>query len=541
MDNQFISNPQKNLEKRLMGVCNTYTWATKEVAAINHFNNRFYNCSDSQGTSDNITYIKRGNGIILVNFNGSGEISTDAHGLASGTYTDEVSGNTFKVSDGTTSEYGIAVIYQNVMSNPTTKHPAQIATNLGNGSVFYTNGLDVDVTVMNATSASYSASTGESGTLTGEKTVTIGKGLKDGQTVTLTVKATSSYGTVTKKFTYTKQSKAVEISTSKKDGSGFYTDGFTLTMEALYATNATYTTSDGQSGSFATTKDITIGTGLKVGEKVTDLKVGDMVATGYEGCGHCPACREGHIDQCEEIRNDTEDGYKWGFFGFSNYCVKNSSGVYKVANDLNPSEAGFMEPLATVIHGAKKLRLKPFETVVVIGAGTMGLINAQTAKAYGCRVIVSEMIPKKIETAKAMGFEVIDCNESDPVEKVKELTEGIGADAVIVAVGATSANSQGLEMLKQNDGRMLLFAAGYPVPELKVDSNMLHYRKMELIGTFGADHEDFKEAAQALSTKVVDVSKLVEEKKFPLSRLQEAYEEASKPGMYRVSVMLDEE
>lgn len=55
------------------------------------------------------------------------------------------------------------------MSNPTTKHPAQIATNLGNGSVFYTNGLDVDVTVMNATSASYTASTGESGTLTGEK------------------------------------------------------------------------------------------------------------------------------------------------------------------------------------------------------------------------------------------------------------------------------------------------------------------------------------------------------------------------------------
>ena len=112
---------------------------------------------------------------------------------------------------------------------------------------------------------------------------------------------------------------------------------------------------------------------------------------------------------------------------------------------------------------------------------------------------------------------------------------------MIVAVGATSANSQGLEMLKQNDGRMLLFAAGYPVPELKVDSNMLHYRKMELIGTFGADHEDFKEAAKALSTKVVDVSKLVEEKKFPLSRLQDAYEEASKSGMYRVSVMLDEE
>lgn len=279
----------------------------------------------------------------------------------------------------------------------------------------------------------------------------------------------------------------------------------------------------------------------QVGEKVTDLKVGDMVATGYEGCGHCPACLEGHIDQCVESHSDTKDGYKWGFFGFSDYCVKKSASVYKVAKDLNPSEAAFMEPLATVIHGAKKLRLKPFETVVVIGAGTMGLINAQTAKAFGCRVIVTEMIKKKIKTAQAMGFEVVDCNADDPVEKVKELTEGEGADAVIVAVGATSANDQGLQMLKQNDGRLLLFAAGYPVPELKVDSNMLHYRKMELIGTFGADHEDFKEAAKALSTKVVDVSKLVEEEKYPLSKIQEAFEHASQPGRYRVSVILDEE
>ncbi len=70
-------------------------------------------------------------------------------------------------------------------------------------------------------------------------------------------------------WTGRRKSRIYDTSTSKKDGSGFYTDGFILTMEALYATNATYTTSDGQSGSFVTTKDITIGTGLKVGEKIT--------------------------------------------------------------------------------------------------------------------------------------------------------------------------------------------------------------------------------------------------------------------------------
>ena len=279
----------------------------------------------------------------------------------------------------------------------------------------------------------------------------------------------------------------------------------------------------------------------KVGSKVADFKIGDLVATGYEGCGNCSACRNGQVDQCEDIRKDTEDGYRWGFFGFSDYCVKSVRGIYKIAASVNPAEAGFLEPLATVLHGAKKLRLKPFDTVAVIGAGTMGLINAQVAKAYGCRVIVSEMIPKKLETARAMGFEVIDCNQADPVEEVKRLTEGKGTDAVIAAVGVTAANDQGLKMIKEKDGKLLLFAAGYPAPKLHIDSNEMHYRRMELIGTFGADNEDFQEAARALSTGVVDVSKLIEEKTFKLDQIQEAFEEASKPGMYRVSVLLDQQ
>lgn len=278
----------------------------------------------------------------------------------------------------------------------------------------------------------------------------------------------------------------------------------------------------------------------QVGSKVTDFDIGDLVATGYEGCGSCTACRNGQVDQCAEVRKDTEDGYCWGFFGFSDYCVKSVRGIYKIASSVDPSAASFLEPLATVLHGAKKLGLKPFETVVVIGAGTMGLLNAQVAKAYGCRVIVSEMIPKKIETAKSMGFEVIDCNQADPVSEVKRLTDENGADAVIAAVGVTAANDQGLGMLKEMDGRLLLFAAGYPAPELHIDSNVMHYRRMELIGTFGADNEDFQEAARALSAGVVDVSKLIEEKTFRLDQLQEAFEAASQPGMYRVSVLLDQ-
>lgn len=279
---------------------------------------------------------------------------------------------------------------------------------------------------------------------------------------------------------------------------------------------------------------------IQIGDKVKDFKIGDLVATGYNSCGNCMACRSGNVDECEEKVVTTEDGYCYGFFGFSDYCVKDARSVYKVRSDLNPAEAGFLEPLATVLHGMKKLRVKPFETVVVIGAGTMGLINAQAAKAYGARIIVSEIMEKKINTARNMGFEVIDCNNDDPVEKVKELTEGNGADAVIIAVGNTLANEQGLKMLKQMDGRLLLFAAGYPAPELKVDSNTIHYRRIELIGTFGANHEDFFEAARALSTGVVDVSKVLEDEKYGLENIQEAFSAASEPGKYRVTVMLND-
>ena len=278
-----------------------------------------------------------------------------------------------------------------------------------------------------------------------------------------------------------------------------------------------------------------------VGSAVTKVKVGDHVAVQYDGCGLCPACREGRITDCEnkpEGRQKSADGYL-GDFGFADYNIRKESVLVVMNPDLDPAEAGYLEPVATVCKGIVKLRLQPQEICVVIGAGTMGLVNAQVARAQGARVIVSEIMPKKIETAKSMGFEVIDCNKVDPVEEAKRLSGGEGVDCVIVAVGSTNANKQAVEMLKQLNGRVLLFAAGYPVPDLPFDSNLIHYRRIELIGTFGADLADFAQAAKLLNTRAIDVSKIVEPKRFPLDEYQAAMEAASTPGMYRVAVELN--
>lgn len=276
----------------------------------------------------------------------------------------------------------------------------------------------------------------------------------------------------------------------------------------------------------------------KVGKNVKGLSVGDLVAVGYDSCGECEMCQEGRYTEClypTPRDKKTDDGFL-GQFGFATHCVRKGRMLHKMNPELDPAEAGFLEPVATVCKGMKKLRLEPSETVVVIGAGTMGLLNAKVAKAKGARVIVSELLDKKLEAAKNAGFETVNGAVCDPAEEVMKLTGGRGADCVIAAVASTGANKQAVDMLKKNDGRILLFAAGYPAPEIPFDSNLIHYRRIEIIGTYDADAQEFNEAARLLNTRQVEVLDLVEPKRYKLDDLDAAFAAAATPGMFRVCV-----
>lgn len=283
---------------------------------------------------------------------------------------------------------------------------------------------------------------------------------------------------------------------------------------------------------------------VAVGSAVSTVKPGDFVAPmPPSGCGSCEACRVGKMMECtnRQDTHPTADGYVSGWFGFADLTVRRDYQIYRMNDQLDPSDAAFMEPLSTVVHGMKKLRIRPYETVVVIGGGTMGLLNALTARTYNCRVIVSEGMQNKLETAAQLGLETVDFTKCDPVQAVKDLTQGKGADAVIVCVGNKAANAQALKMVKELDGRVLFFAAAHPAPPLEIDSNELHYRKLELLGTYGGDMTDWEDAAMLLNTGRVVVSKLVEPEKFGLNHIQEAFAAASVPGKFRVSVLCQED
>ena len=277
------------------------------------------------------------------------------------------------------------------------------------------------------------------------------------------------------------------------------------------------------------------------GANVVDhFAIGKQVGATYASCGICPACKRGLTSDCSGRggRKASADGFL-GSKKFANYAVINQREAALISNDIPAEQAGFLEPVATVVQCVKKSRIHPMEDVVVVGAGTMGLVNAQVAKAWGARVIISDIDPKKIAQAQRMGIaDVVDAKNDDPVKKVMELTDGKGADCVIAAVGSTIAYKQGYEMMKRLRGRLILFPAGYPAPAMSIDPNEIHYRKIEIIGTFGADMADFEDAATLLSKRLINMSYSLEGKEFALRDIQQAYEAASTPGTYRITVDL---
>lgn len=284
------------------------------------------------------------------------------------------------------------------------------------------------------------------------------------------------------------------------------------------------------------------GTVVEVGSEVDSVAVGDYIASGYQYDPYSEPSREGRTSECTKLQSadhPNPDGY-FGNAGCANYTVAKEVACYKIDKGIDPSVAALLEPLGTCCAGFRRFGVEYGQTVVVIGAGTMGVLNALVAKAHGCRVIITEMMPKKLETAAKLGLETIDVSKCDPVEKVRELTGGKGADGVIIAVGASGAYAQALEMAKEKRAHLLIFAAGYPAPKWELDPNTVHYRRMVIVGSYGADAVDFREAASMINMGAADFSQLVEEK-IPLDKIQEAFEEACKPGMYRISVQCQED
>ncbi|MCI1821901.1 MAG: zinc-dependent dehydrogenase [Megasphaera sp.] len=229
---------------------------------------------------------------------------------------------------------------------------------------------------------------------------------------------------------------------------------------------------------------------VEAGEEVDRYKVGDrvIVAPGI-GCGHCAFCLSGRQHLCY-TRKTIAHHYNGGF---AEYVLVPANAVAAGNVNFIPGEVDYLsaslaEPLACVINGQEAIHIQLGDTVAVIGAGPIGIMHAELAKAQGAgKIFLINRSSKRLETARGLFYDAyIDSSKDDAVQAVKDLTEGMGANIVIVTAGSATAQNMGIQMASK-EGKVCLFA-GLPKdnPMLNFDVNFIHYRQIALYGTFSS-------------------------------------------------------
>lgn len=149
-------------------------------------------------------------------------------------------------------------------------------------------------------------------------------------------------------------------------------------------------------------------------------------------CRNCVPCQTGDFAQCTDYDyyGSRRDG------GFAGYVAVPEENLFSVPDDVSLLHAAMTEPCAVALHGVRKLAVKPGDIGAVYGGGPIGNIVAQWLRIGGCRkVIVVDVDDRKLEIARAMGFETINSREADPVAGIAKKSDGRGADKVVEACG----------------------------------------------------------------------------------------------------------
>lgn len=279
------------------------------------------------------------------------------------------------------------------------------------------------------------------------------------------------------------------------------------------------------------------GTVVKTGDQVFGLEPGDHVTVaGLNRCGQCESCRRGYDNICENMWKMRASDPIPGPGGLGDYVLRLGKDCFKVDKQVPLEHVSLSEPLACVLRSVKRADLQAGEKVVIVGAGLMGLLHLLLAKSAGAVVIVSEPNEFRQNKAREVGADyVFDPLKEDYVEKVKELTNGRGADVTFVCV-AHHATVEPAVLASANDGKVLLYSSFHPKEKkIEVDPNIFHKKEVMLTGTMSQTRQDFFEASQLISNGNIDLTPVISAT-YGLDSLDEAFKAALSVETYRVVV-----
>jgi propanol-preferring alcohol dehydrogenase len=237
------------------------------------------------------------------------------------------------------------------------------------------------------------------------------------------------------------------------------------------------------------------------GEQVEGFSKNEKVLVyPWVGEGLCPACRIGQENLCDKPRSlgIYNDG------GYAQYVlVPNYKYLVKIGDDMDTDTSAPLSCAGLTAYGAvKNAKLKPDENVVIVGTGGLGLMAIQLAKAVtGARIIAMDIDDRKLEVAKKEGADIIvNSKKEDPAKVVMELTNKLGADAVIDFVNASKTVETDMQLLRR---RAKLVLVGLFGGELKLNLVTMPTRAYKLIGSYTGSITDLIELVSLAKRGVI--------------------------------------
>jgi len=277
----------------------------------------------------------------------------------------------------------------------------------------------------------------------------------------------------------------------------------------------------------------TSGVVAAVGAEVRGYQVGERVVVFHHiPCGECYYCWHKTYAQCATYKKvGCTAGFEPSGGGFAEYVRVMDwvvrKGTVGVPDGVSFEQACFVEPINTCLKGVETLRLEPGETVLVIGQGPIGIMLGALARRAGAEVITSDLFPQRHKIAESFGLRSsIDASRTDAVQRVRELTEGRGADAVILAVGSNGLIRTAMDTARPG-GRVLLFAQTVH-GEAVVDPGAICVDEKALLGSYSASVDLQEESVRLVMKREMDLERLISHR-FPLADAVEALRLAANP------------
>jgi len=278
---------------------------------------------------------------------------------------------------------------------------------------------------------------------------------------------------------------------------------------------------------------------------VSDVSVGDkVVVETVVGCGECDACRRGEENRC--MRKYKAVGYQFNG-GFAQFLLVPRSAVkqgcvIKVPDHLSFDEATIVEPFSCVINGwdSFKQREAGF-TTVVIGAGIIGMLHAEYAKQKGAKVILVNRTAPRLDLARKIGLpadEFVDQSKCNVVDRVKELTHGLGADVIICAASSKDVQKEALELAAVGADISYFAGIGADEPYAAINTNLIHYNELHVHGANASNRKQYLEAIDLIASGKLNVKKFITHR-FPLERISEAVPALEDRSQNVVKVIID--